>query len=127
MKPNPSRSWSSGRLTARSRLADAEPVMVPVRAGRRRSDGSVQAEHRGHEVQRRDDQDHRLRAGDVDDQRSEQREAERERGVEGQGEDPVRRQELRRGTSTGIIAASRGCEEDGHRRDEEVQEQDQQQ
>ena len=43
---------------------------------------------------RGDDEDHRLRRGDVDDERPEEREPERERGVEGQREDPVRREQL---------------------------------
>ena len=63
----------------------------------------------------------------IDDERAEQREPERERGVEGQREDAVRRQQLAARDDLRDHRRLRRGEEDGHGRDEQVQQQDQQQ
>ena len=89
-------------------------------------DGQREAEDRGEEVQGGDDEDHRLRAGDVDDQRPEQREPDREGRVEGQREDAVRGQQLAARDDLRDHRRLGRREEHGHRRHEDVEQQDQQ-
>ena len=106
-------------------VADAEPGVGILgrrrwRRGRRKRD----AEQCGQEVQRGDDDDDGLGTGDLDHQRPEQREAHRERRVEGQGEDAVRRQQLAaRDQDRDHRQLGRG-EEHGDRRDGDVEQQD---
>ena len=103
----PRASWANVEPTACSRLGRRRPASTSSRWRRRRR--QREAEDRGEQVQDGDDEDHRLGRGDVHDERPEQREPERERGVERQREDAVRGQELARGTTYGIIAASAGA------------------
>ena len=56
--------------------------------------GSVTQKTAARKYSAGDDEDDRLGAGDLDDQRPEQREPDRERRVEGQREDAVRREQL---------------------------------
>ena len=107
-------------------VADAEPGMrVLGRRGWRRGRRERDAEECGEEVQRSDDDDDGLGTGHLDDQRPEQREAHRERRVEGQGEDAVGRQQLAaRDQDRDHREFGRG-EEHGDRRDGNVEQQDQ--
>ena len=99
-------------------------VRVGLGRRRRRRGRQRDAEDHGQEVQRGDDGDDRLRTREVDHQRAEQCEADGERRVERQREDAVRGEQLTaRHQGRDHRQLGRG-EEDGDRRDEDVEQED---
>ena len=113
-----------GRRECLARLANGMRPGVGDGLWRRRRCRQRETEAGGQEVQRGDDQDHGLRARDVDDQRAEHREPDRERRVERQGEDAIGRQQQTTRHDLRDHRRLRRREEDGHRRHEDVQQQD---
>ena len=94
-------------------------------AARRRCRRQGRAERRGNEVQPRDDDDEDGCAGNLHDQRPHEREAERERRVQGEREDAVRGQELATWDDDRDHRGLGRGEEDRDRRDRDVQQVDQ--
>ena len=122
---NPSRSWPKVDPMARSAspTPSVECGSSAVAAGGGDA-GRVDAEDRGQEVEPGHDDDDRFRTGDLDDQRAEQREADRERGVERQREDPVGGEQLVALDEDRDHRQFGRREEDRHRRDEDVEQED---
>jgi hypothetical protein len=89
--------------------------------------GSVQQKTRRHEVEERDDGDEDRCAGDLHDQRPEQREPEGERRVQRQREDPVGREQLLLRDEHRDHRRLGRAEEDVDRRDRDVQQVEQEQ
>src|SRR5204863_7455356 len=84
-------------------------------------------EDRGDEVEGRHEEDERRRPEQRDDERAAEREAEREGAVQGQREDPVRREELSTRHEERDHRGFGGGEEDRDRRHQDVEQQDRQQ
>ena len=125
MKLNPSRSWPNVDSTAFSASPTPSRLCGSVSTGGGGGEaGRVMQKTPGQEVQAGDDQDDRLGTRDVDHERTEQREPDGERGVEGQREDAVRRQQLAARDEGRDHRQFGRREEDGDRRDEDVEQED---